>query len=202
MKSSFQKQEPKILNYRNYKFFNNENFRSDLINAIGKLGFYKISCEKFESLFVATLNKHAPLKTRYVRANISPFMTNTIYKAIMMRTKLRNKFLRLKTAESRVAYNKQRNLCVSLIRNAKNIFMRISIQNLLQIAENFGNKLNLFSPIKHQIAQRLHFSRVIKLSMTIWLPRTFLIIILLMQWKTWILTGVCTLVIQVILLRM
>ena len=34
--------------------------------------------------------------------------------------------------------------------------MRISIQILLQIAENFGNKLNLFSPIKPQIAQRLH----------------------------------------------
>ena len=72
MKSSFQKQEPKILNYRNYKFFNNENFRSDLIYAIGKLGFHNISCEKFESLFMATLNKHAPLKTSYVRANNSP----------------------------------------------------------------------------------------------------------------------------------
>ena len=80
-------------------------------------------------------------------------MTNTVYKAIMMRTKLRNKFLRLKTVETRVAYNKQRNLCVSLIRNAKKVFMRILIQILLQITENSGNKLNLFSQIKHPIVQ-------------------------------------------------
>ena len=66
-----------------------------------------------------TLNKHAPLKTRYVRANNSPFMNNDIYKAIMVRSILRNKYLNLKTEESKNAYRKQRNYCVSLIRKAK-----------------------------------------------------------------------------------
>ena len=66
-----------------------------------------------------TLNKHAPLKTRYVRANNSPFMNNDIYKAIMVRSRLRNKYLNLKTEESKNAYRKQRNYCVSLIRKAK-----------------------------------------------------------------------------------
>ena len=37
----------------------------------------------------------------------------------MLRTKLRNKFLKKKTLESRAKYNKQRNICVSLIKKAK-----------------------------------------------------------------------------------
>ena len=56
VKSSFQKQELKVFNYRNYKFFNNENFRTDLFYAISKSGVYNMSCEQFESLFIATLN--------------------------------------------------------------------------------------------------------------------------------------------------
>ena len=57
MTFNFQKQEPKILNYRNYKFFNNENFRTDLLYEISKFGFYNISCEQFESLFMVTLRE-------------------------------------------------------------------------------------------------------------------------------------------------
>ena len=37
----------------------------------------------------------------------------------MHRSRLRNKFLRERTKESKVAYNKQRNICVSLLRKTK-----------------------------------------------------------------------------------
>ena len=36
------------------------------------------------------LNKVAPQKTKYLRANYSKFMTKELSKAIMLRTKLRN----------------------------------------------------------------------------------------------------------------
>ena len=75
MRAGFQKQTPKILNYRNYKYFNNEIFRNDLLKEL--MGFSDISCEAFERLFMNILNKHAPMKKRYTRANNSPFMTNT-----------------------------------------------------------------------------------------------------------------------------
>ena len=99
MRSNYQKQQPKILNYRNYKFFNNENFRNYLLYEIQLIQFQNIGCEQFEHLFMKILDKHAPLKTRLVRANNSSFMTKDLYKAIMMRSRLRNKFLRLKTTE-------------------------------------------------------------------------------------------------------
>ena len=119
MKSTFQKQVSKILSYRNYKRFNNTLFQNDLMYEISNIGLKNICCKQFENIFMLTLNKHAPLKTRYVRANNSPFMNNDIYKAIMVRSRLRNKYLNLKTEESKNAYRKQRNCCVSLIRKAK-----------------------------------------------------------------------------------
>ena len=38
MKSTFQKQQPKTLNYRNYKFFNNDKFRDELQYVIQRVG--------------------------------------------------------------------------------------------------------------------------------------------------------------------
>ena len=73
LKSSFRKQEPRIFSYRNYKKFNNENFRNDLLCEISKKGFHDISCEGFVRLFCKTLNNHAPMKTKCIRANNSPF---------------------------------------------------------------------------------------------------------------------------------
>ena len=96
MKANFQKQVPKILYYRNYKSFNNDNFRNDLLQDIRKHGSHSIECKNFEEIFLSTLNKHAPLKKRYIRANNSPFMNKTLSKAIMDRSRLRNRFLKLK----------------------------------------------------------------------------------------------------------
>ena len=70
-------------------------------------------------IFYAYFKQTCPFKTRYVRANNSPFMNNDIYKVIMVRSRLRNKCLKLKTEESRDAYRKQRNYCVSLMRKVK-----------------------------------------------------------------------------------
>ena len=86
-------------------------------------------------LFKAALNeaiqRHAPIKQRYVHANQAPFIIKTINKKIMKRSRLRNKFLNTKSDIYRKAYNKQRNLCVSLIRREKkNFFNNISTRNI------------------------------------------------------------------------
>ena len=69
-----------------------------------------------------TLDKHAPLKKRYVRANQSPFMNKKLSKEIMKRSRLRNKFLNTKSDIDRKACNKQRNYVVSLLRNKRKNF--------------------------------------------------------------------------------
>ena len=57
------------------------------------------------------LDQHAPQKKRYLRGNQSPFMNETLSKAIMHRFKLRNNFLKNRTEENRKKYSTQRNLC-------------------------------------------------------------------------------------------
>ena len=49
----------------------------------------------FLNIFIEILNKHAPTKQKYVRANQGRFMTKDLYKAIMKRSRLRNKYLRV-----------------------------------------------------------------------------------------------------------
>ena len=65
----------------------------------------------FLRTFLKILDKHAPMKKKYLRANHASFMTKEVRKAIMIRSKLRNKFLKDKNEQSR---NDHRNntICV------------------------------------------------------------------------------------------
>ena len=62
------------------------------------------------------LNKQAPLKKRYVRANEQSFIDKELNQAIMVRSKLRNKYLKSKSEIDKQRYNKKRNYCVKLLR--------------------------------------------------------------------------------------
>ena len=50
------------------------------------------------------LDRHAPQKKRYIRANQKPFITSELNKAVMNRSRLRNRYLKLRTSESKIAY--------------------------------------------------------------------------------------------------
>ena len=50
--------------------------------------------ESFEKIFVELLNNHAPMTEKYVRANNAPFMNNVLSKAVMTRSRLRNRDLK------------------------------------------------------------------------------------------------------------
>ena len=58
------------------------------------------------------LNEHAPIKRKYVRANDGPFVTKALKKAIMLRSKLRNRYNKIRTEENERAFKKQRNYFV------------------------------------------------------------------------------------------
>ena len=66
-----------------------------------------------------TVNSFAPIKKKYARGNQMPFMTKNLSKAIVTRSRLRNKYLKHKTEENRLPYTQQRNKCVSLLRKTK-----------------------------------------------------------------------------------
>ena len=53
------------------------------------------------------LNDHAPIKQKYIRANDGPFMTKTLRKAIMLPSRLRNKYNKKRNPVNWNAFKKQ-----------------------------------------------------------------------------------------------
>ena len=87
-----------------------------------KQNFEENSLKKFLEVCNKALDEHLPHKSKFVRGNHSPFMNRELSKAIITRTRLRNKFFKEKTVENRKNYNKQRNYCATLLRNVKKEF--------------------------------------------------------------------------------
>ena len=75
--------------------------------------------DEFVSKSMVVLERHTPLKQKYIWANQALFMTKELQKTIMLRLKLRNRLNKLKTVQANMEYKRQRNLCTYLLRKAK-----------------------------------------------------------------------------------
>ena len=111
MKTTYRKLEPRIVYYRDFKYFCNNSFKESLQKAISQnLG---VGCDEIYESFASSCNNildnHTPLKKKYVIGNHSPFMNKSLSKAIMVRTRLRNIFLKNRSEENKINDNKQRN---------------------------------------------------------------------------------------------
>ena len=104
VKATFKKKKPKIVTYCDYKRFDNEKFREILITYFST--DKNISYDSFENLVLQTLGKMAPIKQKHIRGNQSPSKNKDIHKAIMTRTRLRNRFLKEPIPMNRLAYEK------------------------------------------------------------------------------------------------
>ena len=121
LKTFFQKQSPTIVKYRDYKNFNVNLFRNQLLEQLTNIGD-DITYAKFETIFIHLLDFFAPMKTKYIRANNGSFMNKTLSKAVMTRSRLRNKFLKDPSDVNKNNYKKQRNYCTNLFRSEKRKF--------------------------------------------------------------------------------
>ena len=110
LKTSFQKNKPKRLIYRDYTSFSKDSFLTDLSNSIENSQCY----ETFETKAVEVLDKHAPRKTKLLRENHKPHVSKKLRKEIMKRPQLKN--IENKSGKDIDLYKlrKQRNLVVNL----------------------------------------------------------------------------------------
>ena len=140
--------QPKVITYRDYKNFDNSHFSEELLYEIKKLGPLNKNISIFHHTCIAVLEKYAPEKRKYIRANQANFMDSKLNHAIMLRSKLRNKFLKSRSNKDGEAYKKQRNLCVSLLRqNKKDYFETLDMKSVTDnkmfwktVAQLFSNK--------------------------------------------------------------
>ena len=65
-------------------------------------------------VFRSALDRHAPLKRKMIRRNQGSFMTKQLSKAIMNRSKLRNRYIEWSSSESVLDYKKAKNTCNNL----------------------------------------------------------------------------------------
>ena len=68
-------------------------FRGEFENELSNYDINNIGYDIYLRTFLRILDNCAPLKEKYLRANHATFMTKKVRKAIMIRSKLRNKFL-------------------------------------------------------------------------------------------------------------
>ena len=74
------------------------------------------------------LNIHAPLKRKLLRANHAPYISKTLWKAIMRRSYLEKIYLKKRTDHCLKAYKKQKNYCSRLYKKErKNFFSSLNL---------------------------------------------------------------------------
>ena len=160
MTQKFKKLSPRIISYRSYKNFSNETFRESLINNFSKEVFSNNDngLEKFCKTTMDTLNLFAPMKKKYARGNQMPFMTKDLSNKIMIRSRLRNKYLNDKSEENRLLYTQQRNKCVSLLRKAKTNYYGNLNEKDITDNKKFWKTVKPFLSDKSKSSDKIHLS--------------------------------------------
>ena len=80
---------------------------------------YDAHYEEIKLNIMTQLGQRAPMKIKILRANNSPFMNKQFSKAIMTRSRYKNRYNKNPMSKNKVKYNKQRNICVNLLKKAK-----------------------------------------------------------------------------------
>ena len=119
LKTYFQKAKQRIIKYRDYKHFDNNDFRDELTRKLSSNNILPDDLARFTNIFKMILVKKAPLKERYVRYNQAKFMNKILQKAVMNCSRLLNRYRKEKTEATRSPYKRQRNFCVKLLRKTK-----------------------------------------------------------------------------------
>ena len=96
MKMHFPKMKPRVVSFRKYKDFHNETFLDSLKHELNVQGQFlnEKRLDPFSIICTEIFDKHAPKRKRYIRYSHKPFINNEIFKAIMTRSRLRNRFLK------------------------------------------------------------------------------------------------------------
>ena len=102
-KATFKNLQPRIVSYRDYKYFENCRLRADLLSELSKANIEEN--EEGLSDFLDTckrmLDLHAPRKQKYARGNRVPFIYKALFNEIMTRTTLRNTLLKDRSKENK-----------------------------------------------------------------------------------------------------
>ena len=82
------------------------------------------------------LNKHAPLRKKFFRANYTPYMTKTLRKTTMRSSQLEPKYLKTKTQNDLKLYKNNKKFCSKLYkRERRKYYESFDMKNILDSKE-------------------------------------------------------------------
>ena len=88
MKTTFEKEESKVLVHRDYKNFSFNSFKSELMS---KFHPNNVAFNCFEYIFINVLNQQAPKKSSFSRES-KAHLNKSLRAAIMKRSRLKNNY--------------------------------------------------------------------------------------------------------------
>ena len=147
--------------YRDYKHFHENEFLHELDLEKNKDKFYSSynPYDDFSNLFKTIIDKHSPIKQKKVRGNNFLFMTKELRKAIMDRSRLRNKYLKYPSGEdfvnmkktnnnpsteNFVNMKKMKNKYISICRKSKIKYLKRSTEKRISSSKQFWNFVQPF----------------------------------------------------------
>ena len=152
LRSTFAKGKPKKMFYRCYRNFDNKKFEEELQKQLPSVSDF----ESFQFAFKVILNQFAPLKEKLIRTNNQPFMTKTLRKVVMKRSKLRNKFNEERNIENWSEYKRQRNLCSNLLKQSKKRhFNSLNVKDVTQ-KKKFWKTIKPFFTEKNKTSNNIN----------------------------------------------
>ena len=156
--STFCRGPSKFVYYRSYK----EQFLNVLKQSLVSSSNFK----EFFDTFHATINEHAPLKKKIIRHNHQVFMSKTLRKAIMERSKLRKTFSKKRSCENWQNYNRQLNICSNILKLTKMTF--VEALNTYEITDErqFWKTGKTFFTDKCKTTNNIILTEKMKLSIT------------------------------------
>ena len=104
LNGGFAKRSPRIKICQDYKFYNPDSLFHDIVTKVLPRLPHKLDYSSFEEPITSILEKYIPIKKKYLRANDGAFMAKELRKAIMHRSKLRNRYNKKQTVDNFNAY--------------------------------------------------------------------------------------------------
>ena len=90
------------------------------------------SYDQLTNTFRSIVEKHAPIKTKFLRGSNVPFMNPELRKAMYTRARLKRRLNKHPSKQNEVTFKKQRNRCAALRKKAiKNHFKRVTSNGLM-----------------------------------------------------------------------
>ena len=102
----------------------------------------------YTETFRRVFDKNAPLETKRIRGNQSPFMTKELRKAVMNKSKTRNKCIKWLSRENVLVMKRAKNCCNNLTRTTKKNFFQKVTKN------GFANNKKLWNTLKPYLTNK------------------------------------------------